>query len=199
VTGKSLQPPNQQKWIWLGAIIVITLTLVVALILVIRARLTSTLPDKTGVGTEIPGNQTQPLIPPTTDIPEADVLPTQSPLLEEVNFPDQSVEYPAEWPKSLMFPNEFQLVETSMGKITQNSPTGYGAKLLFIGKPAQAADLLETFLKSKGWQIYQKDILDSGSAMILIQNPDNSNSGIIQIDLDSQNPDRSKILVTAFP
>jgi hypothetical protein len=131
----------------------------------------------------------------TAEIP----LATQKPPLAEARFPEQTIDYPSEWPTSLRFPVEFRLVEANAGSIKSGAPKGYTTKLRFTGDPQRATEQLISFFTSQGWQIADQSALDSGGFFLLIKKNDQKNQGILVIDKDPTDPNATLIVATIFP
>jgi hypothetical protein len=91
------------------------------------------------------------------------------------------------------------LVETSSGSSELGGPKGWAAKLRTQEEPANAADLLSSFLADQGWEISHREELESGGLLILIERNSGANQGIIVIDPDQTNPSYTNILSSVFP
>jgi hypothetical protein len=122
---------------------------------------------------------------------------TLPPPLENVDFPSEQTQYPADWPDELKFPNEFVLVDSSSGKLPENTVQGWAAKFRYKGKPSEAEKVMSPFLKERGWTIVESHRLDSGGYSLLIQLE--QGSGIIIIDDDPNTMSESLIIATIFP
>jgi len=129
--------------------------------------------------------------------PEAPIAKLPPPLAA-VSFPAQVIAYPPDWHPDLRYPDQFHLVEVSVGVSPQGSK-GWGAKLVFQGDPKNAADLFAIFLASKGWQVVERTELDSKGFLLIVQKGDKQHAGTIVIDPDTQRPGYIKIIATVFP
>ncbi len=135
-------------------------------------------------------------VEPTPD--PGEIIATLPPPLAGGNFPMEAIEYPADWPSELYYPEAFSLVDTSSGTL-EGGAAGYGAKLRYQGEPSVAADELSLFFNSKGWQIIERTELDAGGVLLLVQRDDGSGSGVIVLDPDLEIPGTTRGLITVFP
>jgi hypothetical protein len=142
-----------------------------------------------------PATPTRQPDPTSTEIP----LPTMSPPLEGVVFPGEKVFYPGDWPGELRFPDDFVLVEASSGNFELGGPKGWAAKLRIEADPHSAADLLASFFMAQGWEINDREELDSGGVLILLERMNGANQGILVVDPDLTDPSYTNILATVFP
>lgn len=149
--------------------------------------LTTTTPVTTpGILSVDPGSQAD---SPFSSIPAA---------LSSVEFPEESIAYPGDWPADLKFPTDFILVDTSSGSIGSGNPVGRAAKLRFGVGPSLAAEQLSVFLTEKGWSV---ETVDKGSNGILLffERDGGKNQGILVIVPDEQNQNFAKIMALVFP
>jgi hypothetical protein len=135
-----------------------------------------------------------PTTPPAT--PTAAVL--LSPLLADVKFPTQKVDYPVEWPQELRYPDQFTLVQTSSG-MESGGIKGWAAKLRYTGSLKDAADLLSSFFTSNGWQIAERNELSTGGLSLLIERNNRQNTGLIVLESDPADSNSIRIVATVFP
>jgi hypothetical protein len=119
------------------------------------------------------------------------------PPLRNVDFPSEQIQYPANWPDDLKFPEEFALVDSATGELPETTSTGWSVKLRFKGQPSDAVEKTSDFFEEKGWAIIQKSQLDSGGFSIILEQ--DQGSGIVIIDSDLDDPTTTLIIATIFP
>jgi hypothetical protein len=124
-------------------------------------------------------------------------IPTISPILNSIEFPDVNVEYPINWPSDLYYPEEFNLVEAQIGGYLGGASIAYEAKLIFRGNIDTASELLQSFLIGSGWDIPLLEPLDSGGQVIFIEKED-KDSGIISIEHDREKNKIIKVIAIMF-
>jgi hypothetical protein len=191
---------NRGRKILLGSLVILPLLAVLGIAYQVFFRIPVAEPERGALApapaqTEIPPTPT-PLPDPTpTPIP----LPALPPPLENVEFPTEKINYPRDWPVELRYPDEFMLVETSSGSSELGGPKGWAAKLRIEADPQSSADLLASFFTTQGWEINEREELDSGGVLILIERNSGANQGIIVIDPDQTNPSYTNILASVFP
>lgn len=117
--------------------------------------------------------------------------------LENVEFPSEPTQYPADWPDELKFPEDFTLLDSTSGILPESTTTGWSAKLKYQGKPSDAVKLASAFLEEKGWTIFQKTQLDSGGFSLILERE--QGGGIVIIDADPNDVSASLIIATLFP
>lgn len=119
------------------------------------------------------------------------------PLLEGVDFPDQPTEYPSGWPEELIFPEPLMLVDTVSGRMPDSIQDGYSAKLRYAGTAEKAVSIIEDYLSNNDWSIAEKEKIEQGSFMLLIEKE--NGSGIILVEEDIKTSGVSYVLATMFP
>jgi hypothetical protein len=127
-------------------------------------------------------------------LPKTATLP---PPLANVDFPTEQVQYPADWPDELKFPEDLVLTDSSSGTLPDSAAMGWSAKLRFQGKPLEAEKIISAYFKDKGWTIVESTELDSGGFSLIIQRE--QGNGIIVIDTDPNNSSQTIIIATVFP
>lgn len=127
-------------------------------------------------------------------VPPNNTLP---PPLAKVEFPNEQIQYPSDWPEELKFPSEFTLVDSSSGTLPEGIAQGWAAKFRYQGKPFEAEKAISLFLVGKRWSVVEKNEFDSGGYSLLIQR--GNGNGIIVVDDDPNSSSRSVIIVTIFP
>ena len=123
-------------------------------------------------------------------------LPTLAPPLARVDFPEQVISYPPDWPDKLRYPEEFLLVEALTGTLP-GGKQAWTTKLRFKGDPKSAAASLTTFLTSQGWQVERTD-LDSGGVLLKIEGNEKGSAGVIDLDADAEQSTETKVLAAIF-
>lgn len=117
--------------------------------------------------------------------------------LENVPFPTEQEQYPADWLDELKFPSDFILVDSSSGTLPESTIQGWAAKFRYDGTPSEARKLATSFLEEKGWTIAESSKLDSGGYSLLLQR--DQGNGIVVIDNEPNNTSQSIMIVTIFP
>jgi hypothetical protein len=114
-----------------------------------------------------------------------------------VDFPEEEIYYPTDWPKVFIFPSDMILVDYSLGVMSDQATRGWSAKYRFKGNPVGAKNLLEKFIEKNKWVVTKNTKIDSGGYVILfsIENGE----GIAVIYRDSNDESQSLILVTLIP
>lgn len=107
--------------------------------------------------------------------------PTLSPPLADVDFPDQVVDYPSDWPGELRYPKDFQPADLASGVFPSGSQVGWSVKLRYPGSPEEAAQALSAFFTQQGWQVVEQTGLDSGGFLLIIEKG-SQGSGLLVID-----------------
>jgi hypothetical protein len=191
---------NRGRQILLGSLVILPLLAILGITYQVFFRIPVAEPERealapTPAQTEKPLTPTPRLDPTPTTIP----LPTLSPPLEGVEFPSERINYPSDWPVELRYPGEFMLVETSSGSSELGGPKGWAAKLRIEADLHSAADLLASFFTAQGWQIHDREELDSGGVLILLEKKNGANQGILVFDSDLTDPSYTNILATVFP
>jgi hypothetical protein len=138
---------------------------------------------------EVSGGQ-----PSDTPIP----LPTLAPVLVDIPFPQQSAEYPSQWPSDLRYPRQFRVVETTMQSAGGKARQGWAAKLRYEGTPAHASENLAAFFSERGWRIVERTELENGGYLLLIARDGASGSGSIVVGADEQDSGAARVLATVF-
>jgi hypothetical protein len=91
------------------------------------------------------------------------------------------------------------LVETSSGSSELGGPKGWAAKLRIEADPHSADDLLASFFTAQGWEINDREDLDSGGVLILLERKNGANQGILVFDSDFTHLSYTNVLATVFP
>lgn len=126
------------------------------------------------------------------------ILSTMAPPLQNVEFPEQIVEYPPEWPVELRYPEQFSPVELSSGTLPDGEKTGWVAKLRYQGDRKLAINLAMSFLAANGWQVVEYTDLDSGGILVLMER-DPRGTGIVIVDEEVGTLGIAKIIAAIFP
>jgi hypothetical protein len=127
-------------------------------------------------------------------------LPTKYTLpspLENVEFPTEQEQYPADWLEEFKFPSDFILVDSSSGALPESTVQGWAAKFRYQGTPSEATKAISSYLEKKGWTIVESNELDSSGFSFLIQRE--KGNGIIIIDTDPNNASQTLVIATIFP
>jgi hypothetical protein len=125
-------------------------------------------------------------------------LPTLAPVLADIPFPQQSAEYPSQWPDDLRYPRQFQVVDTTMQRAGRKARQGWAAKLRYKGTPAHASEDLAAFFSERGWRIVERTELEYGGYLLLIARDGSLGSGSIVVGADEQNSGAARVLATVF-
>lgn len=123
------------------------------------------------------------------------MIPTIPPPLEGVDFPDESIQYPSEWPVELHYSSEFLPLEAEQGMLPDKTSTAWIAKHRFLGSPDDAALLLIDHYSSDGWEVVSYP-LDSGGALVTLTRNNGTSTGTLLIDSDSQDIAATVVLTT---
>jgi hypothetical protein len=123
-------------------------------------------------------------------------LSTLPPPLADVPFPEQTVDYPLEWPEELRLPAPFGLVEAESGPLVEGSRTGWGGKLHFPDGPASAVAALETFFEESAWQISEQVGLGDGASLLFVSAVDGEEEAMIVVDREPAPTAGSRLLLT---
>lgn len=123
-------------------------------------------------------------------------LSTLPPPLADVSFPEQTIDYPPEWPEELRFPAPFRLVEVESGPLVAGDKTGWGGKFRFPNEPAAAAEALVTFFEETAWQINEQVELGDGALLLFVSAVDGEGEGMIVVDWEPAAMAGSRLLLT---
>lgn len=116
---------------------------------------------------------------------------------ENIEFPADATNYPAEWPEEFRFPKEFILLDSVNGSLPESETVAFSAKLKYPGTPSEAKKIIASFFANIGWSIVEDHTLDSGAVTMVLQKGEGN--GIIAIDKDPKDPASTLIVATLFP
>jgi hypothetical protein len=131
--------------------------------------------------------------------PELSSLIALPALLAQIEFPQEQIEYPANWPKGLRYPSEFSLVDVSFGAMPGGAALGWAAKLRYGDEPSLAAAAMTSFLMDRDWQVSERLELESGGIALLVARESSSGSGAIVMEADPGRHGSSLLVATLFP
>jgi hypothetical protein len=117
--------------------------------------------------------------------------------LATISFPDEAVQYPADWPEELKYPKDFILVDTASGSYSEDTPVAYSAQLRYRGTPSQALAAMVAFLQENGWSVLDSTTSNSGNASLIVERA--QGSGLIGFNIDSNDSNQTLITATIFP
>lgn len=118
------------------------------------------------------------------------------PLLAAAFSRSEAIPYPADWPAEYRLPEPLVLVGASAGPLPQGNALGWSAKLLYPGGVQGASQLLLAFFQASGWQVVDQAGRESGGWVHLLEKADLPAAGMIVIEPDPHDPDRSRVVVT---
>lgn len=115
------------------------------------------------------------------------------PPLAEVEFPQQVVAYPPDWPAELRYPDPFVLTEVTTAALPDGG-RGWFAKLTYRGSPDDAASVLSSFFVANGWSVERHPVEPSGF-VLLVAKVQQGGQGAVVIGPDEDTP-HTKVLAT---
>jgi hypothetical protein len=127
----------------------------------------------------------------------ASIIPTMAPVLQDIQFPNETVEYPQSWPSFLIYPDQFSLVDVQTGSYMGGDSLGWEAKLLFDGDAETASEILLAFFIESGWNVTLREEFVAGGIMIVVEK-DEESSGIVTIEKDQGGDHITKVLIIIF-
>lgn len=136
-----------------------------------------------------------------SDTPSVKQMVTPSPTLtpkpaalESLTFPDQTINYPINWPTQLHYPSQFYLVEARDGTLPDGTSQGWSAQLRYEGTPQNAAASMTVFFTEMGWTVKQES--NDEVIMLLVELPDKTGTGILVIEPAYDRENSTYILAT---
>jgi hypothetical protein len=113
-----------------------------------------------------------------------------------VDFPLQAINYPTAWPVEIRYPDQFLLVDASSAQLPDIGKYGWSAQLRFLGSIEDAYDQLIKFYDAHGWKVTEYPQMNTSTRMLLLQKNE-TQSGIVVLDIDRTNP-RSVLIIASL-
>lgn len=126
---------------------------------------------------------------------DPDPLPTMPPVLPALEFPTATVEYPADWPEQLVYPERFDLLIANRSLLPDGVSEGWFTQHRVDGEPTDVAGDLTAQFEMSGWVVDAFD-LDANAVLLTLSHNDDVGSGSVTIDRDPDNLERSLVLST---
>lgn len=126
-----------------------------------------------------------------TSTPEA-----ASPSIVSLDIPNETINYPEDWPEDLRLPVSFSLVEANSGTSVGGSSQGWTAMYRFDGSVDEAESAINKHYFDNGWEIVGIEKQEIGGYKMLVQKGETE--GFLVIELDSENQKQTLIMTTIF-
>lgn len=114
-----------------------------------------------------------------------------------IDFSSEKIDYPTDWPESLILPDEIMLVEYASGSALENKTQGWSGKFRFEGTLSSLENILRNHFESEGWKIEKIGDGSSNGFVLLLQKDEGD--GLIVVDTDPENTKQKIVAISFFP
>jgi hypothetical protein len=113
-----------------------------------------------------------------------------------IEFPEETISYPQNWPENFIFPDEFQLVDTNSGISDITESNIWASKYTYNGQLDNAVSDIENYLNNIFWNIDFQD-QDDEDYIFIISDMNSDSTGLIYFGPD-ENGTQINIIVEFF-